>query len=332
MRIRGLKTARRAARWLRSRAGRSALILGYHRVATTTIDPFGICVSPDHFDGQLDALRQMADVIDLNTLRQGLQSGNLPKRAVAVTFDDGYQDNLTTALPLLAAQNIPATVFVVSGVLGQEFWWDRLARLIFETAVLPDTLTLQIGGEILNWSVMDDRYITWRKRNLSPRRRLFQRLYELLGQWEEQRPFILAQLQTWVESTGTVSDVTNRALTPDELTTLANHHHITIGAHTVTHPTLSKLPLTAQQEEIQSSKTSLEALLEQPVSFFSYPHGDSPPATQHLVQKAGYNLACTSMNNVARPHGDLFALPRFWPPDIDGDNFTRWLRLWLERP
>jgi peptidoglycan/xylan/chitin deacetylase (PgdA/CDA1 family) len=332
MKIRGLKTVRYATRWLRSRIGRSALILGYHRVTETAIDPFGICVSPDHFAGQLDALCQMANVVDLDTVRRGLHSGNLPRRAVAVTFDDGYQDNLTTALPLLAARNIPATVFVVSGALGQEFWWDRLARLIFETAVLPHTLNLQIGSEYLNWSVMDDQYITWRQQNLSPRRHLFQQLYELLMHWWEERPLILAQLQTWAENTGTISDVTSRALTPDELRILANHHQIAIGAHTVTHPPLTKLSLTTQQEEIRSCKTSLEVLLEQPVSFFSYPHGDSLPATQHLVQKAGYNLACTSTNNVARPHSDLFNLPRFWPPDLDSDNFARWLRLWLERP
>ncbi|MFO7679733.1 MAG: polysaccharide deacetylase family protein [Chloroflexota bacterium] len=331
MKVRGLKTIRRGTTWLRGRFGRSALILGYHRVAETAVDPFNIAIHPDHFAQQLDALRQMADVVDLETLRCGLQSGNLPRRTVAVTFDDGYQDNLTAALPLLAARNLPATLFAISGAPGQVLWWEELGRLILETAVLPDSLSLQIGGQPFTWEVTDSRYATARKPAILPRRHLFQQLYGLLGRWREERPLLLTQLQTWAFSAGSTPPTAARALTHDELKSMAAHPLITIGAHTVSHPQLSTLPPAAQREEIEGSKTSLEAVLNQPVSFFSFPHGDCPPVARVLVQEAGYTLACTSVPDVVRPHSDLYSVPRFWPTDTDGATFARWLRRWLER-
>jgi peptidoglycan/xylan/chitin deacetylase (PgdA/CDA1 family) len=332
MRVPGVKTVRRAATWLRGRFGRSALILGYHRVAETAVDPFNLCVSPAHFAEQLDALRRKANVVTLETVRLGLQTGDLPRRGVAITFDDGYQDNLTMALPLLAARELPATLFIVSGVLGQPFWWDELGRLVFGTAVLPEKLNLQVGNNSLTWSSLDERYITRRKQGPSPRHDLFQQLYELLGRCAVDRPSLLSQLQTWAESgAGPAAPPAIPNLTPEELREMATHPLITIGAHTVSHPHLSALPATALREEIMASKSGLEALLNRPVSFFSYPHGDSPPAARQLVQKAGYHLACTSKLNVVRPGSDPFALPRLWPTDMDGERFERWLELWLER-
>jgi peptidoglycan/xylan/chitin deacetylase (PgdA/CDA1 family) len=332
MRVPGVKTARHAATWLRGRFGRSALILGYHRVAETAVDPFNLCVSPAHFAEHLDILRQITNVVDLEALQLGLQTGDLPRRAVAITFDDGYQDNLTTALPLLAAHELPATLFVIAGALGRPFWWDELSRLVFGTAVLPEALTLQIGNRSLTWSSVGERYITWRKQSLSPRQDLFQQLYGQLRQDVEDRTSLVSQLQTWAASSGgPPAPPAPPTLTPDELKSLAAHPLITIGAHTITHPQLSKLLPATQSEEIQGSKTSLETLLNQPVTYFSYPHGDNPPATRRIVQNVGYHLACTSEYNVVRPSSNLFALPRLWPANVDGDRFGRWLSWWLER-
>ncbi len=128
MRIPGLKILQRSARWLRSRFTHGALILGYHRVADVAHDPHLMCVSPQHFAAQLEALRRFAHTVSLQELVLGLQNGALPRRAVALTFDDGYADVLYHAWPLLERYEIPATVFVVSGCLGREFWWDESAR------------------------------------------------------------------------------------------------------------------------------------------------------------------------------------------------------------
>lgn len=152
MRVPGLKSLRRTASWLYSRVADFVLILGYHRVAQTTCDPLELCVSPDNFAEQLDVLRRRTDVIDLNSLERGFRSGKLPRRTVAITFDDGYQDILQTARPLLAKRDMPCTVFAVTGALGQEFWWDSLSRIIYTPATLPEKLTIKIGTDTLAWT------------------------------------------------------------------------------------------------------------------------------------------------------------------------------------
>ena len=70
--------------------------------------------------------------------------------AAAVTFDDGYQDNLDNAAPALAAAGVPATLFVATGHVaeGQGFWWDEVERLL-RTAPegVKPVLTLELAGQ-----------------------------------------------------------------------------------------------------------------------------------------------------------------------------------------
>jgi peptidoglycan/xylan/chitin deacetylase (PgdA/CDA1 family) len=125
MRIPGFKTVRQSARWLRSRFLCGGLILGYHRIASITHDPHQICIDPANFAEQLEALRRYAHPLSLQEVVQGLHHGTLPRRAIALTFDDGYADVLYHALPLLEQFEIPATLFVVTGRLGETFRWDK---------------------------------------------------------------------------------------------------------------------------------------------------------------------------------------------------------------
>lgn len=256
MRLPGYKRVRQSARWLRSRFTTGGLILGYHRVADVGCDSLGMSVSVHHFAEQLAVLCRLAWPIPLQLLVDGLQNGRLPRRAVALTFDDGYADLLYQAQPLLEQYGIPATVFVVSGSLGRRFAWD-------ETAVAG------AGAESV------------------------------------------------------------RALSRDELVRLAGSGLITIGAHSVTHPELATRSAAEQRFEIQQSKVELEALLQRPVTGFSYPHGSASVTASRLVREAGYHYACGSATDVARPGSNQFLLPRFWVADWDGARFARWLTAWL---
>ena len=110
---------RRGFRWrLRS----SPLILLYHRVANAELGPHsnvsGLSVTPEHFEQQLAVLRRRFAPLRLRDLLESPPRFRHP--AVAVTFDDGYADNLHAALPLLERFGIPATFFVTSGMLGGE--------------------------------------------------------------------------------------------------------------------------------------------------------------------------------------------------------------------
>lgn len=120
----------RAGRWLLERRGAVAILL-YHRVAELESDPLELAVTPRHFDEQLAVLRDTCTPVALADVPRLLRARKLPKRPVALTFDDGYRDNLLAAKPLLERHGVPATVFVASGYVGadREFWWDELDRL-----------------------------------------------------------------------------------------------------------------------------------------------------------------------------------------------------------
>ena len=143
MKIPGVKSVKAFSRWVQARLLGGALILGYHRVAHVKRDEYEVCVTPDYFAEQMEALSQYTHPLRLAELVQCLRLGSLPPKSVAVTFDDGYADNLYEAKPVLERYDIPATVFVCTGYQGREFWWDELADMILQTRVLPQKLAFK---------------------------------------------------------------------------------------------------------------------------------------------------------------------------------------------
>src|SRR5690606_37807585 len=108
----------RARRALARHHGAVAVLL-YHRVADAPRDPQQLAVAPERFAAHLEVLAATCTPVALGEAAARLRSPRgLPPRAVAVTFDDGYRDNLHTAKPLLERHGVPATVFVASGYVG----------------------------------------------------------------------------------------------------------------------------------------------------------------------------------------------------------------------
>ncbi|HUG43777.1 MAG TPA: polysaccharide deacetylase family protein [Acidobacteriota bacterium] len=308
----------------------SVLVLGYHRVAKVRDDPYRLCVQPSFFAEQLEVLRHSTRVIDLETLRQGLLHGSLPRRAVAITFDDGYADAFHAARPLLEKYDLPATVFMVSGACGREFWWDRLRRLICSPPLLPENLELYVGIKVVRWSLFENGLPSIRKKRVSPRRRLQQALYSSLKtQPHQERTAVLDQLQKWVETASSPGPIEARGMTSAELQTLSDGGLIAIGAHTVFHEPLASLSTEAQKKQIALSKVALTNIVQKPVDFFSYPHGFASADTRQLVQQSGFQLACASHGGAVHKRCDPFDLPRFWLPDWNGEQFARWLHRWF---
>ncbi|MCO6436340.1 MAG: polysaccharide deacetylase family protein [Phycisphaerae bacterium] len=289
------------------------LILLYHRVADTPSDPQLLAVSPQNFAEQLSALREVFDIVPLGSLCVA----RCTRPRVAITFDDGYADNLHHAKPLLEAAEAPATVFVASGHTdnGYEFWWDELERLVLTPSQWPAPFELRLGGDSIlvdagsaatytqgQWT----RYRTWdvtAADDPTPRHRLYRTLFDRL------RPMADATRRTALDDLGAfgkprcasespeIQDPTRRPMSPDELLGIASGGLIEIGSHTVTHPLLAAQSLEEQAFEIHASKRRLEDILGRSVTIFSYPFGtrrDYSPDTVHLVQEAGYELACSN--------------------------------------
>ena len=109
------------------------LIFGWHNVEGTWAFPSDPGTGTEGLRRQLTLIARAANVVDLADAVDRLESGRaLPARAVALTFDDGYRDNLHVALPMLESLGLRATFFLVPALLGREVtaWWERLGRAI----------------------------------------------------------------------------------------------------------------------------------------------------------------------------------------------------------
>ncbi len=317
MRIPGLRRVRQSARWLRSRFTGGALILGYHRVADVQEDPYRLCVSSQHFAEHLEVIRRHTHPMGLSALLDALDAGQLPDRAVVMTFDDGYADLLEQVRPLLDRHDVPATAFIVAGSLGRPFWWDELAgALLASDAHTTPASALDSGAPPLGQSDGD-------KANVRVRTVLamYQTLRQSSGEERERAIAELAEQGGSPRVTGRLP----RALTADEVAELASSGLIEIGSHTLSHATLASLSTAQQRREILESKRSLEELLQRPVRSFSYPDGSVSGETAELVRQAGFRCGCTSDQDVVRLRSDPFRLPRFWARDWSGADFERWL-------
>jgi peptidoglycan/xylan/chitin deacetylase (PgdA/CDA1 family) len=331
MRIPGLKKAKYHLRWLRKHLVKGGLILGYHRIAEVLDDPYDICVSPKNFAEQLQILSHFTRPIRLAQLLPGLHHNHLQARSVVLTFDDGYVDSLKTVRPLLEQYGIPATIFITTGYLGKEFWWDELQRLLFSQRILPDRRSRQISGNPDIWTAINRHYEKLDKDTGGNRKQLLLSLYRRIFRLSPtERDKIFTGLRDWA-GIHLDNQPTCRALSEEELRQLASSKLIDVGAHTVTHPLLPELPLTAQRREIEHSKQHLETLLERPVPFFSYPNGSWSAATEKIVCETGFEGACGSHNDIVWTGSNRFYLPRFWINNQDGESFSSWLHRWLKK-
>ncbi|MBE3119883.1 MAG: polysaccharide deacetylase family protein, partial [Candidatus Atribacteria bacterium] len=158
MRIRGLGRLKRWARRCTAPFYSRVVILLYHRVFDAPSDPQLLCVHPERFGKHLEHLSRYYSVLSLSQLARALKERRLPKRAVVVTFDDGYADNLYNAKPLLEYYDIPAMVSVTTGYVGQakEFWWDELERLLLLSPRVPEQLKVTVNGATYDWRMDEE--------------------------------------------------------------------------------------------------------------------------------------------------------------------------------
>jgi peptidoglycan/xylan/chitin deacetylase (PgdA/CDA1 family) len=298
------------------------LILGYHRIVDDPYDPFELSVSPAHFSEHLKVLHEVARPTSLGQLVQTLSRGDVPHGAVVITLDDGYADNLYNAKPLLEATGVPATVFVISGEMGREFWWDEIAWLTEPARELPNSLQVTVGPRHFKWS---------RRVNATNRHTLLRSLARFLRSLSvNERSDAIAELKTQVGNSGEESaQPIHRCLSEEELAKLTEGGLVDVGAHSRSHRELAGLPLAEQRREIDTSKRTLEDATGRPVVQFSYPHGSCTHATRRLVRESGFHCACSSLRDVVQRRSDLFLLPRFWVPNVDGAQLRRILHKWL---
>lgn len=336
-----LRSIRRAVR-------RQASILVYHRIAEVEVDPWDLAVRPDHFAEQLEVIQRLGRPLSLRDLVRSMTEGRVPRRAIVVTFDDGYADNLLNAKPLLARSNVPATAFLTAGALdaSRSFWWEQLTDVFLTPGTLPVSLEIEIGESAHRWTLgpaseygvedarRDRSWRGWSRDQPTARHRIYVDLFRLLQPLREPaRGRIVAELRSWAGKESASMEAA-RALSPREAALLADDKLIEVGSHTMTHARLSALSETEKREEICQSRRVLEDIVGQPVTSFAYPYGqdgDYDEESVAIVRQAGFTAACANVPGPVTRGSDLFELPRFYVSDWNGDSFTRQLTRWQQR-
>lgn len=287
-------------RWARFRTRRRLLGICYHGIVSDDSPDDArtrIAVSASQFELQLRELRNHWTPISLERIRQALYENRpLPDRAVHVSFDDGYRNNLTLAAPLLAKYEIPATIFITTDFLDS-------GRLIWP---------LELHERIVAWPNLRVRYAENRapltvspspispsppnSRERSETALAFVNAVKRLD--VEDRDAFLAVLRSETELN--ISSAWQRELYEplqwSELPLLKSMG-IDLGAHTLTHPNLAKLPLEELEKELRESKARLEREAgSEPCDSLAYPFGSGYDYSDSVVDAArriGFRLAFT---------------------------------------
>jgi peptidoglycan/xylan/chitin deacetylase (PgdA/CDA1 family) len=334
-----ISSAARAARMgFRPRA----VILVYHRIASPASDPLLLCVAPENFSDHLEILRRDYHPIPLAELAEACAADRIPDRAVAITFDDGYADNLRAGVPILERCRQGATVFIAGACLeGKPLFYDELERILLWTPKLPERIRIRVNGRAQEWELgewsrrptrPDADYLHWNMEWTSdptPRHRCYRELFNIL---REAPVRIRAQTMASLRKAAGIADARpaqRLLMTPAELRKAARGTALEIGAHTRNHPALNRLTAKEQREEIASGKRMLEKTIGREVRAFAYPYGspwDVSPETVQLAREAGFTLACANYPGPVDSESDLFWLPRCLVRDWNGEEFERKMR------
>ena len=285
------------------RPSRALAILRYHAVCgaegAAYAEP-GICVTPNAFERHVAYLTSQYRVLPLPEAVRYLRDGKtLPQNAVAITFDDGYADNLPAAR-VLARNGATATFYITTSCLAGEspFWPSEIRELIHRTTA-PEIRLKSANGELLL------RCDTDVARHLAIR--------TLAKAFKASTIPVRESLRQGLRSVAGGGDVASPMLTWDQVQEM-QRLGMTIGAHTMTHPNLPNAGLADAWLEIAGSKARLERELGVAATMFSYPNGGAErymtADLAALVRKAGFEASTTSRNGFAGPTSDLYALER----------------------
>jgi peptidoglycan/xylan/chitin deacetylase (PgdA/CDA1 family) len=276
-------------------------VLTFHRVNDED-DPFMPALPTSVFAARMEHIARHYTVLPVEELVDRVRQGRVPGKALALTFDDGYRDNLRHAAPILTRYGLPATIFLTTGCIGTReiLWFDRLALALKTTR---QTHLRLADGSVLRLASTADRLqaVQAALRHLkaltdAERRETFERILRDLG-------------------SSSLDDPKRLMLSWDEVEVLRGLG-FSVGAHTVSHPILSRLSPAEAWREINESKVEIERALGTRPRAFAYPNGgaeDVNPLTVRLVGDAGFTCAVTTRRGLNTSSTPLLELRRGGP-------------------
>ncbi|HEX2159031.1 MAG TPA: GNAT family N-acetyltransferase [Actinomycetes bacterium] len=274
------------------------LIVAWHNVDPTWNYPAAPGAGAAGFEHQLRRLQRLGTIVPLATALRQLTTGQpLPPRAIALTFDDGYRDNLEVGAPVLERLGLPATFFLVPGILDGRIspWWETVAWAVQasgKASVEWEGRTLPLGGRA--------------------RRRALELVTERLKTLDQAaRGRAVAELVERLEPDGS-PDHRRLFLDWDGARELLRRG-FEIGGHSMDHAILARESPAAQLEDLVESRRRLEAELDAPIDLLAYPNGsraDYDAATVDAARRAGYSHGLTARSGWNSRATPLFEIQR----------------------
>jgi len=232
-----------------------------------------------------------------------LKKGTLPKAAACITFDDGYRDNFSVALPLLQQYGLTATFFIATGFLeGGRMWNDDIIEAI---RLLPN--------EVVDWQEfgLDQYDLTTHSARINSIGKIQGKLKYLPHAQRE------ATARKIARSAG-VDDKSRLMMIADDVRSV-RAAGMELGGHTHTHPILTSLTDSDAYSEITQGKIELERILGEPINVFAYPNGNPQMdiSSRHveMLGEAGFIAAATTERGIGKVDTDPYMIPRFTPWD-----------------
>ncbi len=277
------------------------LIIMYHRVVDDSDfsffnDPnFGLAVTKSNFEDQINFLTNNFTITPINDLlcEKKDVSENLK---IIITFDDGYRDNLTNALPILEKYSAPATIYISTRFIEGESWtwWYDLWK------ILKSTDQIKINHEYLQFASNIN--------SVSKKIKAYNIISKVFKTLNYQDQLSLMKL---IDPSFELRDTSKLFLNWDEVNILNINKFITIGAHTHSHISLKNLTDEESFNEIKKSKELIEKNINNQIFHFAYPYGKYSNFTtreERYIKDLGFKTGVTTVSK--RSTKDLFKLPR----------------------
>lgn len=290
-------------------------ILTLHRVRPPVAGAFqpnrGLEISPDFLEDVIVSVRAAGiDLVSLDEVQRRLSERDCSRRFVALTFDDGYRDNREFAWPILKRHEVPFTLFVPSAFAdgSGELWWTALERAIakhpsIEVGIDGVERTFDCGSPEAKQATFDTIYAFIRSRPT----------------WDE--AMTVVREIAFGYGVDMAKQCREMCMGWDDVAEMAADPLVTIGAHTVTHPILSKLTDEAVASEMIGGARRIEEKLGLRPAHFSYPVGSPDAAGRRefdIAAAVGFRTAVTTRPGVlySAHASHLHALPRL---SVNGD-------------
>jgi peptidoglycan/xylan/chitin deacetylase (PgdA/CDA1 family) len=270
-------------------------------------------MTPAKFEEEISVIARRFHVVSLKEAVRRLVEGEPAEPVVAITFDDGYEDNYRVAFPILERYGIPTTIFLTTGSLDsrEPLWFETLALAVKKSPHVSVDVELDVPRRVLlrneSERLRANDEIFWVLRNLPDSERQ-RRLREVLN----------------ILNAGDATERSSKMLTWNQVRWL-KARGVDFGGHTVTHPFVSRLTREQATWEVGECKRRIQDELQSPVEHFAYPSGreiDFLPWNKSVIRDAGYVAAVSTLWGVNYPTTDPMELRRGQPWESTRSSFA----------